>query len=307
MNKEQELVSIIVPVYNNETFVRSAIESILAQTYKKTETIVIDDGSTDGTRNILESFKGKIKVVTQDNQGAAAARNLGAELAQGYWIAFLDSDDTWLPEKLERQISEIGKRNWSYTDTQFMGGANDGLKDSQFTKKHEGNVLRKLVQGNFISTSTVMIKSCVFKESGGFDISLRSIQDWELWTRISEKHEIAYINEPLVHYRVHSASISRNTQKTLPNHLKVIDTIFSRAGSDPDVRKLKPYSIANSYGICSHISEEEGDWKFAIQCAVKACQKNPKNKSRWTRLVKVSAKAFLFFLKNKNASANRPE
>lgn len=295
MNKQKELISVIIPVYNNEKFIKTAIASVFNQTYKKTEIIVVDDGSTDGTRDIVESLKGKVKVVSQDNQGAAAARNLGAGLAQGYWIAFLDSDDTWLPEKLERQISETGKRDWSYTDTQFMGGANNGLRDSQFTKKYEGNVLRKLVQGNFISTSTVMIKSSVFKEFGGFDVSLRSIQDWELWTRISEKHEITYIDEPLVHYRVHSASISRNTRKTLPNHLRVIDTIFSRAGSDPEVRKLKPYSIANSYGICSYISEEEGDWKFAIQCAIKACQKNPKNKSRWTRLVKLSAKALLFF------------
>lgn len=287
---EIDSISVIIPVYNGENFIKETIESVLAQSHKNLEVIVVDDGSNDNTIEIVEYFGDKIQIFKMSNSGVAAARNFGVTMAKGNWIAFLDADDIWAPRKLERQFRATRRYNWSYTDTKFIGGANDGKLDSYFTKKHEGNVLEKLVQGNFISTSTVMIKRETFIQVGGFDEALRSIQDWELWVRVAKSNPIAYINEPLTMYRIHQSSTSRRTRETLPNHLKVIDIIFSRVGRSNNIAKLKPHAKATSCGICSYIAEEEGDASFAVKCAFDACRFEPFNLSRWSRLVKMVIK-----------------
>lgn len=284
------LVTVIVPAFNASAYIEETLNSILCQTHGNCETIVIDDGSTDTTVDIVSTYGQKIRLVKQDNKGAAAARNRGAHEARGEWLAFLDADDLWAPSKLEKQLSSLGSRGWCYTDTEFIGGANNGLRDSHFTTKYQGNVLEQLVQGNFISTSTVLIKRDIFEATGGFDESLRSIQDWEFWTRVAEQHPIAYVDEPLTRYRVHPSSTSRKTRKTLPNHLRVIDIIFSRVGATPEIRKLKPRAKATSCGICSYIAEEEGDASFALLCAFHACRFQPFSSARWIRLLKATLK-----------------
>lgn len=298
MKKDNDLVSIIIPSFNAEEHIGDAIQSVIDQTYKHIEIIVVDDGSHDRTREIAASFGGSVRVLHQENQGAAAARNCGASHATGSWLAFLDADDIWLEQKLERQLLGIGANKWSYTDARFLGGVNDGQRDSQFTRKPEGNVLRDLVQGNFIGTSTVLMKKQVFEESGGFDSSLQSIEDWELWARIAARHSIAYLDEPCSLYRVHATSTSRNTRRTLPNHLEVIDTIFSRVAYIPNLARLKPYAKATSCSICSYIAEEEGDARFALSCAVRACKYDPFNRIRWIRLAKSWVKFLLSYLPN---------
>ena len=298
MKADNDLVSIIIPSFNAEDHIGDAIQSAIGQTYQNIEIIVVDDGSRDRTREIAASFKGPVRLLHQENQGAAAARNYGVSHATGNWVAFLDADDIWLEQKLERQLSGIGANKWSYTDARFLGGVNDGQRDSQFTRKPEGNVLRELVQGNFIGTSTVLMKKQVFEESGGFDSSLKSIEDWELWARIAARHSIAYLDEPCSLYRVHPTSTSRNTRKTLPNHLEVIDTIFSRVAHIPNIARLKPYAKATSCSICSYIAEEEGDASFALHCAVRACKYDPFNRTRWIRLAKSWVKFLLSYLPN---------
>jgi len=283
-------VSVIIPSYNSQTHITECIRSVLLQTYQNIEIIVVDDGSTDMTSDVLAGFDEKISIIKQKNQGAAAARNRGAAEAKGSWLAFLDSDDVWAPEKIEKQLLHIKSCRWSYTDMQFVGGVNDGLRDSKFTVKYEGNVQRELLLGNFISTSTMIINKQTFFAAGGFDESIRSVQDWELWTRVALNNPIAYLNEPMALYRVHPSSTSRNTRKTLPSHLMVIDIIFKRMATDSEMTKLKSRAKAKSCGICSYISEEEGDMAFAFKCAFQACIYEPFSRRRWTRLIKALLK-----------------
>lgn len=269
------LVSVVIPVYNAAAHLRETLDSILAQTYKNIEIVAVDDGSSDDSVAILQSYGDRVVIVQQPNSGPAAARNRGVAEAKGEWIAFLDADDLWQPDKLEKQLLGMGDCNWAYTDSIFMGGINDGKRDSELSSKLSGNVLDELVCCNFIGTSSVMIRRDVFLNIGGFDQSLRSIQDWDLWMRIASKHPITYINEPLVRYRVHSTSTSRSTRKTLPNHLKVIDKIFSPEGVAAHKSHLKPVAKAKSMGICSQIAEEEGDYTFALKCALGAYLQQP--------------------------------
>lgn len=287
-----DLVSVVIPVYNAEKYLEETLASVLAQTYPHIEIIAVDDGSKDRSIQILEQYPDRIRVVRQANAGAAVARNRGVQEATGKWIAFLDADDLWTPDKIQRQLDASRGYVWSHTDSVFIGGVNDGRKDSDFTDKHQGHILEQLICSNFIGTSTLMIQRQVFLDAGGFDESLRSIQDWELWIRIARQHPIGYVDAPLMKYRVHAVSASRSTRKTLPNHLKVIEKVFAIGGPAETLSHLKSSAKARSYGICSQIAEEEGDFSFALRCSMLACQHEPTDLSRWIR----ASKAFIKYL-----------
>ncbi len=148
-------VSIIVPAYNAESFIEATIRSALAQTHADVEVIVVDDGSTDATRDRLREFGDRIVVHRQANKGVAAARNRGALAAAGDWLAFLDSDDLWLPDKVERQLAAAAGP-MIYTDRYNIGTRGD-LPELQscVTPLHEGDIfLRLLLEGNFITASS---------------------------------------------------------------------------------------------------------------------------------------------------------
>ncbi len=288
-----ELVSVVMPVFNGERYLEATLASVFAQTYPEIELIVVDDGSTDRSLEILDALGDRVVVVRQQNRGPAAARNLGVQKAKGKWIAFLDADDIWEPEKIQRQLAQCGGFSWSYTDSVFMGGVNDGRRDSEFTPKFQGMVVEKLICSNFISTSTVMVLRQALLDAGGFDESLRSIQDWELWVRLAGRCEVGYLDEPMMRYRVHSASTSRGTRNTLPNHLKVIDKMFAPGSVGASLRHLMPRAKAKSYSICAQIAEEEGDYSYALHCAMQALRHQPSQWLRWELAAKTAVKFLL--------------
>lgn len=289
----QDLVSVVIPVYNAERYIEDTLASVWAQTYPHIEVVVVDDGSKDRSLAILEKYADRIVLVRQKNGGAAAARNAGVQAACGKWIAFLDSDDIWHPEKVARQLASCGNRKWSYTDTLFMGGINDGKRDSDLNTKHAGMVLKELITNNFIGTSGVMIQRKCFLDAGGFDGSLRSIEDWDLWIRLASKYEIAYVDEPLVQYRIHPASQSRSSRKTLPDHIRVIEKCLSPNGPAAQYRHLMPVAKSKSYGICSQIAEEEGDFAYAMHCALQSCLHDPRQVGNWYSSFKSIARCML--------------
>jgi hypothetical protein len=156
-----------------------------------------------------------------------------------------------------------------------------------------------LVRNNFVCVSSVLIEREAYLDAGGFSESLQSIEDWELWIRVANVHEIAYVNEPLVRYRVHSSSMSRSTRHTLPYHMKVIEKVFAQGGPAERFRYQMPSAKARSYSICSQIAEEEGDYSFAFRCSVRACQQEPLGIKLWQR-------AFKSFVKYLMSLVGRP-
>lgn len=289
-------VSIVIPVYNGEKYIQETLESVLGQTYADREVIVVDDGSTDGTLEILSTYGDKLRVFRQENRGAAAARNKGIQEATGKWVAFVDADDVWLPEKLEKQLAACGDYVWSHTTSLFSGGVNNGKRDCDFTPKFSGAVLEKLVKGNFITTSTVVVERKVLLALGGFDVSLRSIQDWDLWVRIASENDLGYLGEELTIYRVHPASASRSTRKTLPNHLKVIERMFDKGGAAESLPHLKHAALSTSCSTCSYIAEEEGDYWFALKCAFLMVRYQPFSAGSWRRALTLIIKYIYFSL-----------
>jgi glycosyltransferase involved in cell wall biosynthesis len=213
------IVSVIIPTYNRAHLIVRAIRSVLNQTYQDFEIIVIDDGSTDNTEEIIRGFKDKkVKYIKKykENKGSSIARNIGIKVARGKYIAFLDSDDEWLPEKLDKQIkvlqSESPEVGVVYSNLCYMDENGKSMNKLRNPKK-EGYIYEDLFGKNYVGTdSTLLIRKECFHRVGLFDDLLNTQQDWDMWIRIAKYYRFALIKVPLVKYRLHSNQISRNLE-----------------------------------------------------------------------------------------------
>ena len=176
------LISIIMPVYNGEKFIQDAIDSVFAQTVSDFELIVVDDGSTDATLAILEAYGDRLTVLRQQNSGHAAARNAAARISRGQWIAMIDADDLWHPEKLAQQLSVADNADVVYTAAlNFEDSSRVDNTTFADGNCHNGDVFDQLVLDNFITHSSILMKRDAFLKSGGYDESLKTTCDWDLW------------------------------------------------------------------------------------------------------------------------------
>ena len=219
------MVSVIIPAYNAAAFVREAVDSALAQTHPNIEVIVVDDSSTDETPAILAAYGDRIRVHRQPNTGVGGARNTGARLATGEWVAFLDADDVWLPRKIEAQLNAVGDGAWVYTN-RFNFGARGPVPEvqSDITLMTDGDVfVPLLLRGNFITVSSVMMRTRLVLEVGGFCHQNGGCEDWDLWLRVAVRHhEVRYVAEPLVGYRFTTTSMSANHRAMAPARRAVV-------------------------------------------------------------------------------------
>jgi glycosyltransferase involved in cell wall biosynthesis len=209
-------VSVIIPAYNRADYIRETVESVLSQTYSDYEVIVINDGSTDQTEEALRPWieDGSIRYVWQENQGEAASRNHAMRLAKGKYFAFLDSDDLFLPTKLEKQVAyldahpEVGLVHSSFIKFS-ENGPDLGFRDmSPLTGEIYPKIL--LDWSRLIVPSTVMVRASVMADVGDFDPNIGWGPDQDMWHRITKKYPIGVIPEALSKYRVHPGNISAN-------------------------------------------------------------------------------------------------
>ena len=220
------LVSIVIPAYNCAAFIDEALQSIYQQTYSHWEIIVVDDGSTDATSSVLAPHLKRIRYVAQENKGTAAARNAGLRRARGDLIAFLDNDDVWLPEKLQHQVGVM--QAWPdcglvFTDGQTFTEAGVRRESvlsprlDSWLRAHatgdplvaKGCMFRKLLFANEISSaSSVMLRREFVEHAGGFDETISTADDYDLWLRVAREHAVAVIRRCLYMWRWHDASQS---------------------------------------------------------------------------------------------------
>lgn len=240
------MVSIIMPTYNRSKTLAKSIESVLNQTYKDWQLIVVDDGSTDDTEDLMAAYKEEKRIIyyKQANAGPIKARNNGARLAEGEWLAFLDSDDEWLPEKLEKQIALAKDKgdvlvygNFYYIDDngKIIG---EFFKDK--TRPYSGKILPDLLLDNFVLTSSVLVKKKIFDEVGGFNekLDLTIGEDYELWLRIADKIEFYYIAEPIALYRVHEIQLTKKKLAVYWSQLKLFIYLFDNASKYETMNRL---------------------------------------------------------------------
>lgn len=210
-------VSVIIPAYNKAALTVKTIESVLQQTYKNVEIIVVDDGSTDDTRERLAPYCDRIQYVRKENGGACSARNMGIRLATGEYIGLLDCDDIYLPQKLELSVNYLEKN----PDIGFVHTAAYLIDENGRTisvhdhpqSRHIGWVSKKLLLFNFICNSTVVVRKACFDRVGLFDESVFSPADFDMWVRLAEKYKAGYINTPLTKYLVSNSYILNNLEK----------------------------------------------------------------------------------------------
>lgn len=232
-------ISVIIPTKNRQQFIGRAIKSVLAQTYQDFEILVVDDGSTDQTQEVLKTFPDPriLFIRHEHSRGGAAARNTGIAASGGRYIAFLDDDDEWLPEKLARQVSVIASGGHS------LGGVctghvkvdeESGKIIEEWIPTQRGNLSKEIFYKNCLSTtSSLIFKKEVFEKVGLFDEALKSFQDYDMWVRIAQHFSFDYIQEPLVKYYWHSIQIWNDLNALS----KGVERILLKHGGHRGVRK----------------------------------------------------------------------
>lgn len=256
---EKPTISVIIPTYNRAHLIARAIKSVLSQSYQDIELIIIDDGSFDNTEMIIKQFQEsdkRIKYIIHDkNKGGSAARNTGIKAANGEYIAFLDSDDEWLLEKLERQMrifeSSSPETGIVYTGIIYIDEMNEDNNLKYTIPKKRGSIYEDLLVNNWVgTTSTIMIRKECFEKSGLFDESLPGCQDWEMWIRLAKEYQFDFVKDPLIkyyHHNIHNDRITIDLESKINGINMVINKFHSEFALRPKVCSELYFTIGNLY------------------------------------------------------------
>ena len=222
-------ISVVIPSYNRKDFLKRSIDSAINQTKKPFEIIVVDDGSTDGTETMIKSDYDFVKFIKQKNKGVSAARNIGIKVSIGEWICFLDSDDEWKKDKLEKQINAMksnpGYKFFHSNEIWIKNGIRINQKKKH--KKYGGDIFDKCLDMCRISPSSVMIDKTVFDEVGNFNENLVVCEDYELWLRICDKYRVFFIDEPLIiKYGGHQGQLSYSIESIENHRIKALEYLI---------------------------------------------------------------------------------
>jgi glycosyltransferase involved in cell wall biosynthesis len=240
---EASRVSAIIPTYNYARYVAAAVESVLAQNFKDLEIVVVDDGSTDDTIDTLRPFAERIRYIPQAHRGLAAARNAGIRSSRGQYLAFLDSDDLWLPDKVSMQVGRLDVEaavGLVYTEaTLFNDKSPTEISHSFWSEHPSGKILPSLLRHNVVPSPTPMVRRELFDQVGPFDERLNACEDWDMWIRIAQVSEFAYVDRVLAKYRVHSANMSLDQERMMTGRFRVLEKAFSASGVSPEARRLR--------------------------------------------------------------------
>ena len=226
MNRPLPKVSVIIPTFNRACWLKEAIESVFSQSFTDYELIVVDDGSTDDTREMCAQYGDKVRYLFQKNQGSPAARNYGISRARGKYIALLDDDDLWLPDRLKMQVEVMGqdpKLAFVCSSAYAIDEHHNILRQFGLGVSADMCDFEHLILGNFVLHLTVLVRKDIVLEMGGYDHNLKSIQDFDLWIRVAKKHPFVYLKEPLAYYRIHANNISNNLEQALADHVRLLN------------------------------------------------------------------------------------
>ena len=249
------LVTVIIPTFNCEEYICEAIDSVLAQRYSEIEILVIDDGSIDNTKEVINSYieKKQIKYIFQENKGLAGARNTGLRQARGKYLQFLDSDDIIDDNKIAKQVKFLEENEEIfavYSDTNYFRNTKDKIIEN-YRKFEEisGDILNKMIAGNFIPVNAVLLR----KIDNRFDEDLTVLEDWDFWLRLClEGKMFSYMKEKLNWVRLHNSNMSSDKQKMLEGEIIVLNKLQDPLSENAEFyfslfrryRKLKKYDKA---------------------------------------------------------------
>jgi glycosyltransferase involved in cell wall biosynthesis len=279
-----------MPSFNYARYLPLAIDSVLSQSYSNLELIITDDCSTDHSREVVEHWKrldDRVISVNHDvNKGLAGARNSALAASSGDFIALCDADDIWFPQKLKVQMASFEAKPESglvYSDAVIIDGNGNPTGQafsSMIHKKRQktsGTLFEELCERNFLCVPTVMLRREAIQYAGGFDPTLRSLEDWICWVAVSRKYPFHYVEEPLVQYRIHNAGLSRNVKGMALNRVRAIRLLLH---SFPDIAPRIRSKVLYSLGM-SHL--ETGEVREARAAFMDSIKQNPYQIRAWVR------------------------
>ena len=272
-------VSVVIPTFNYGRYVGEAIASVLAQTHMDIELVVVDDGSTDNTAEVVGRFPDpRLRYVRQENRGLAGARNTGIRESSAEYIGFLDSDDSWLPRRLERQLplledDAVGHVCCGY----FVKDESAGTIVTRAPSPLRGDVLRTLAVENRIagSATTSLIRRSLFDRIGLFDETLRACEDWDVWLRLARVTRFDYVDEPLATIRLHSSNMMRETDRMESSMTRVIRRFYADTTLSPSIRGLESRAWATAYLTLAKLALRARRRRLAAQYLLRAIRNQP--------------------------------
>jgi glycosyltransferase involved in cell wall biosynthesis len=224
-------ISVVIPTFNRLIYLERAIKSVLNQTISVNEIIIVDDGSDDGTSEFIHSNYPNLKYIFQSNSGVSAARNTGIKAASSNWIAFLDSDDAWVTNKIQKQITELElnpEMNFCHSNEIWIRNGRE-IKQKNTHKKFGGFIFDKCLDKCRISPSTVICRKSLLIKLNGFDEDLAICEDYDLWLRITSNNPVIYIEKPLIiKYGGHQDQLSRNSEGIESYHIKSLEKLLKQ-------------------------------------------------------------------------------
>jgi glycosyltransferase involved in cell wall biosynthesis len=273
-------VSVVVPAYNYGRYVGQAIESVLGQTFGDVELIVIDDGSTDNTGEVVSQYRDdRLVLIQQPNRGLPAARNAGLRRATGEMVAFLDADDSWMLHKLELQVAALER----LPAVGLLGGgyvvwnADTGAEVVRRPLPLRGKVLDRVAVENVVpgSPSVVVVRREVLDQVGLFDESLRALEDWDLWQRCARVCEFDYLEEPLARIRRHGTNMMRDLPRMETAMRQVIGRFYADPSLPASIKRLEPRAWAAANVVLARLAMRAGYRSAAARYLVRAIRRRP--------------------------------
>jgi glycosyltransferase involved in cell wall biosynthesis len=270
-------VSVVIPAFNAAGTLAQTIESVLAQTHQPTEVVVIDDGSTDASAEVAERFPSPVTCVRTPNAGVSRARNTGIERAAGEYVAFLDADDLWRPEKLERQLEALAANKQAEVSTSGRIRVDADLNEiertgvADFEDACESLLLQSMALG---PVSSIVARRELLTDLGGFDLRFSQCADWDLMLRLSLRTGVAAVDEPLVLYRTTPENMSSNIELLERDTFAVLDRFY--AGDPPArYRALRRRAYSNHWLIVSGSYFQAGQPRAAARALARAVRARP--------------------------------
>jgi len=272
-------VAIIIPCYNSQATLTQTLDSALGQSFADLCIVTVNDGSVDETDIILQEYAQrypeKLCVISQANKGQTIAKNVGIQNSCSEFVVFLDSDDLWTPDKLEKQMAlmlskpNVGLCYTAATQIDIHGAHVGEINVSQALR---GKCFNELIVRNNIVASSAMVRRSALEDVGLFDESLRACENWDLWIRIAHGYDVDFVDEPLTCYRLHSNNMSKNVAKILQARLQVIDKHLPAGSNDAWVKEQRSeaffkthWTFAKAYVESLQLSEARQELALALK------------------------------------------
>ena len=290
MMADKPLVSIVIASYNMAQYLPLAVKSVLDQTYRNIEVLIVDDGSSDGTCNVVLPYLNDplVRYLFQENKGQAAAKNYGMRESRGEYIAFLDADDLWAPDKLEAQIplfltsKAVGV---VYSRVLYIDEAGKELQVAD-NELFRGRVSGPLLIRNFIGFGTSVVKKECFDCLGGFNEDLRMGIDYELWLKLSTQYEFDYIDRPLLYYRLWAGQMSKNCETRYRNGIEIMKNFLKTYPGEVD-KNVEDEAWAHTYvGFGQCVQTNNRRLGSALSLYLRALSYKPSYLPAWKAIIK---------------------